>query len=556
MHFELPSRSYMPPDNRGTALSEHQRPRFVAMHCIAILGFAALPPIQAQSIPSVRSRQEKRVTVSVVSTGADPTGRKDSRASIQSAIDKVSSAGGGVVEFPRGVYLLDSFKRTTHPWKFYNLLVGSHVTLHSADGATLLQGVNGRSKLPVGTGYIENAVVAFGTPNFQIITFQNLSYNGGFHVINATQAGDSNITLVHSSEASKFKIGDYVAIYSKTSGDVIESEMSRITLVNERSGELGLAFPLARSFKSPYLSLVTDLATTDIGIQNLTVQGAIPLVITEAFDFTASNCRFIYDSASAGSSLVTPLMANTIRGFRMEHSSIEPAGAYYAALELPERNSQNVVFDDVTVKVKNVGFGEYAAHWQLINSHFWLFPDLSVAIGLGLGALDLEVANNDIHVTNITAGSGSGSVVADNDGPGEYNDYIGGVRIHGNRIECRADGNSCMRLTTRDPVVTGNEIIASGNACGIKVEGPSGATISDNTIRVGSSSAVVLNSSTDATRIIGNVLSGSGQFAIFIASPAKAQLGGHVISGNRISGFKSDVFMDAALHPGTHISSK
>lgn len=531
----------------------------IAMQCVAILGLAAafpwISPIQAQSTGGEKNRQEQRVIVSVVSTGADPSGRKDSRASIQSAIDKVSSAGGGVVEFPKGIYLLDSFKRTTHPSKFYNLLVGSHVTLHSTDGATLLQGVNGRARGPAGSDYVENAVVAFGTSKFQIVTFQNLSYNRGFHETRATHAGESRVTLARSSEASKVKPGDYVAIYSKTSGDVIESEMSQVTSVNDRTGELGLAFPVARSFQSPYLSLVTDLATTDIGMENLTVQGAIPLVITEAFRFTASHCRFIYDSAAGASNVVTALMVNTVRGFRMEHSSIEPAGTDYGGIELPERNSQDVVFDDVTFKARNVGFGEYAAHWKLINSHFWLFPDSKTSIGLGLGALDIDVADNDIHVTNITAGGGSGSVLADNDGPGEYNDYLGGVRIYGNKIECHADGNNCIRLTTRDPVVRRNDITGSGNAIGIKIEGPSAATISDNTIHVGSAAALVLNTATfDGTRVMGNVLSGSGQYAIVIASPAQTQRGGHVISGNRISGFKSEVSMDAALHPGTVIS--
>lgn len=151
------------------------------------------------------------------------------------------------------------------------------------------------------------------------------------------------------------------------------------------------------------------------------------------------------------------------------------------------------MFDDVTFKTTHTAFGEYAVHWQLIRNHIWLFPGPSTGIGLGIGGLEVD-----------------------------------------------------------------NRITTSRNACAIKVEGPENqsAIIVDNSFPVGSSPAIVLNSfATDATLIANNRISGSGRFGICVASPKRVQRGAHTISGNRMSGFSSDVFIEASLHSGTIIAT-
>ncbi|MEI9974439.1 MAG: right-handed parallel beta-helix repeat-containing protein [Ignavibacteriota bacterium] len=202
----------------------------------------------------------------------------------------------------------------------------------------------------------------------------------------------------------------------------------------------------------------------------------------------------------------------------MENSSIEPAGPGYAGLELPQRNSQDVVFQNVTFKAANVVFGEYAAHWKLTGNQFWIYPDRSTSAGIATGGLDVEASQNVIHGENLTAGGGSGALLTDGIGPGGYVDFIGREVFRGNTIECRADGNNCVRLTTRDPVFDGNHITTGGYATGIKVEGAATSfAITNNTIAMGPLPALVLNVADLSTAVVkGNVISGSGSHAIVV----------------------------------------
>ena len=250
------------------------------------------------------------------------------------------------------------------------------------------------------------------------------------------------------------------------------------------------------------------------------------------------------------------MIANTVRKFSIVDSSFEPlAGSNYTPLELPQRNSQDVLFRNVTFAATQIAFGEYAAHWILEGNHFWLYPGTNVAVGLATGGLDVEFASNDIHGTIVTGG-GSGALIADYTGPAAESSEFSRITYRANKIECRADGNNCMRLSTKDPLVTGNWITAAGTANGIKIEGLPGqlAKIQSNTISVGTSPAIVLNSPVaDGSLISGNRLTGAGAYAVYVANSPSPQLGGHVFSNNIISGFQHAIFLNVTLHPGTVI---
>jgi hypothetical protein len=49
------------------------------------------------------------------------------------------------------------------------------------------------------------------------------------------------------------------------------------------TGVLGLKYPPARSFPTPSIANVASLVTSNIGVQDLVVEGAEPLAVTEAF---------------------------------------------------------------------------------------------------------------------------------------------------------------------------------------------------------------------------------------------------------------------------------
>jgi hypothetical protein len=144
------------------------------------------------------------VRLNVKEFGAKGDGLADDTPSIQAAINAASaSPAGGTVGFPKGTYLLDSAYPASHPWSFYNLLIGSGVTLSGETGAKLLQGPKGRHALPRGATSVANRVLAFG-PDYSVVRFQNPSTNGGFYALEATRATASKVTLKPAALSARF----------------------------------------------------------------------------------------------------------------------------------------------------------------------------------------------------------------------------------------------------------------------------------------------------------------------------------------------------------------
>jgi hypothetical protein len=180
--------------------------------------------------------------IDVTDFGATGDGVTDDRPAIQAAIDALAAKQGGTLRIPRGTYLLDSYCPGAHPWGFYNLLVGSRIHIEGEPGATLLHGENGRAPLPQGAELVMNCVLVVGTPLYAVVTCQNTDFNGGFYPLLATVADTSEVKLTNATDAAHFAAGDYAAIYETTTGDVIPSELTRVTAVTAEGG-LTLASP-------------------------------------------------------------------------------------------------------------------------------------------------------------------------------------------------------------------------------------------------------------------------------------------------------------------------
>src|SRR6516164_10115324 len=418
-------------------------------------------------------------TISVATYGGQCDGSTDDTAAIQSALNAAAAAGGGTVTLPGSTCLLNSFTPSSHPWAFYNLQVPSGVTLQGVTGSKLLQGPGGRqsiSNIPGATG-IGNAVINVG--NYPgIITFQDAG-NGGFYSLQAMIVGSPSVTLSTAAQAANFAAGDYVAIYQHTKGDVLPAQMSQVTGVNVAVGQLTLADSVIRPFATPSIAKVTRLAAHDIAINNVIVQGALPLAVTETFNFSASNDQFLSDTSIGGGN-INELLLNTVEHFTFAGNKIAAINGPYIHQELCQRDSQNGVWTGNTFQDTTVGFGEYAGNITMTNNHIFLHPD-GTGIGVSLSRMNVLLDGNDVHTMgNQTGSSPWGFVVADVYAPANYYAYTGNIQITNNTIQCVADGNNCLLLVGNGTVASGNTITATGSATGINAV--SSAKITNNTI--------------------------------------------------------------------------
>jgi hypothetical protein len=483
-------------------------------------------------------------TFPVRSFGAACDGLTDDTVAVQRAIRAAESAGGGVVEFPSGTCLLNSCSPSSHPWFFYNLIVGSNVTLRGLPGTRLLQGPRGRHAIVSGAQQVRNTVLAFGA-DYAVIRFQDSKRNGGFLALRTTTAGAASVALVHPSDASRFRPGDVVAIYASTKGDVIPTEIARLKSVDGGTGVLALDRPLTRGFAGPVVARVTPFVTSSSGVEDLTVEGTEPLAVTEAIGFHAKDSLFVTDTGVGGGNVLS-LNLNTLIDFEFAGNTFTSTGPRYAALELTQRNSSHGRFAGNTFVLKSAGFGEYASHISFLKNRFEIHADRSVQVGLFVGGQDIEFRGNEVRGGNITGGSGWWAMLADFVGPAEYAAYVGHVRIVENTFHCRADGNSCLGIFAPDTSITGNTIVVEGDALGIHIEGPllQAVTVRSNTLTTASGDGILVVTPPTGGRgtvIEGNTLHGSGAHGIRIATRGAPGLGGCAVSANRIRGFKEAV---------------
>jgi hypothetical protein len=297
---------------------------------------------------------------------------------------------------------------------------------------------------------------------------------------------------------------------------------------------------------------VTRLATTNVGVKNLIVEGSEPLTVTEVFGFTAEDCHFINDTSIGGGNVIDYNM-NTLNGFRFLRNKFSSVGPGYAVMEMTQRNSRHGVWEGNTFEIVQGGMGEYAADIKFINNTFRLHPNARTSVGLMIGGKDIVFRGNTVTCGSITAGEGWGCVLADCVGPG-YDRYVGNITIAENTFTYQGDGNQCVHLVAHDTSFTGNTVIVKGSAIGVRGEGPppQSLTIKNNTLSMGTGTGIMIASPrVDGSTVTGNTITGSGAHAIYVASPARPNAGKHVIYGNTVTGYRTELFIDLALHPGT-----
>jgi len=287
-------------------------------------------------------------------------------------------------------------------------------------------------------------------------------------------------------------------------------------------------------------------------VKNLIVEGSEPLTVTEVFGFTAEDCHFINDTSIGGKNVIDYNM-NTLNGFRFLRNKFSSVGPGYAVMEMTQRNSRHGLWEGNTFEIVQGGFGEYAADIKFINNTFQIHPNSHTSVGLMIGGKDIVFRGNTMTCGKITGGQGWGCVLVDCAGPG-YERYVGKIVIADNTFTYQGDGNQCVHLVAHDTSFTGNTVIVKGSAMGVRGEGlpPQFLTIANNTFRMGKGAAIMIASGrVDGSTVTGNKITGSGAYGIYVASPAQPNSGKHVIHGNTVTGYATELFIDPALHPGT-----
>jgi hypothetical protein len=486
----------------------------------------------------------------------DPTGKSDSAAPLQQAINQISAQGGGTLLIPRGTYAMNTYRKSTHPCKFTNILVPSNMTLEGEPGTQLQQNPSGRA--PVGRcGTVENSVLAVALPStFQTIAFQR----GPFYPAHPVAANDVIVTATTPSDAAHFVAGDSIGIYEDKAGDVLPSEFTQVISVNPAAGVIGLAVHLARSFPTAYITKVTDFAVRNVNLINLTLQGAVPFEAQEGFSVTLENCTLRYDNTVGGSNIVTGMVVNTVRGFHMSGGSVEPvSGSSLVGTELPQRNSADVLFERVTFTGAHFGTGEFGIHWKFSDCTFWL-TSADALQAFGLQGWDMTVIGNTFYATGYSV-PGAACVSDFLGGVGSHEALFGGVRFLQNFIHCdsRGSGNPAVKSVLPGTEWSGNHIEGNPGTVGAALNSD-GFVFSGNYIKVSNVDWAILAetfSGMDRGVITNNVVFGGGTVPHAIDFPLGApRADGYVVAGNNFFQFtKAGVNIEAlvASHPGTLI---
>ena len=487
----------------------------------------------------------------------DPTGRADSAAPLQEAIDQLAAQGGGTIVIPHGNYAMSTYRPTTHPCKFTNILVPSNVTLEGEGHARLRQAVSGRA--PVGNcGWIENSVVGIANPStFQWIAFQH----GPFYNAHPVAANDAMIVTRVPGEAAQFSVGDLIGVYEQTTGDVIPSEFTEVTSVDPATGRIGLAVHLARNFPTAYLTKVTHWATRNVTLRNLTIQGAVPVEVQEAFNVTLENCDLRYDNTVGGNNIVTGFVINTVRNFTMVGGSVGPVpGGPLIGTELPQRNSADVTFEGVTFTGTSFATGEFGIHWKVSRCRFWLTNAGASAHGFALQGWNMLAVGNDFHARGYS--SPGSACVTDFAGAYEHvqaGRLFGGVRFLGNSIyaDNLVSGNPAVSSHLPGTQWSGNHIEANAGTVGAVLHGDQ-FVFSANHLSVAWVNWAILAESwapTDGGVIANNVVNGGGSAVNGVDFPGRdPRAGGYVVVGNIFMGFRGQGVNSGALsaaHQGT-----
>ncbi len=186
--------------------------------------------------------------------GATGDGVTDDKAAIQLAIDAAGAAGGGIVYFPPGTYLLTALEVASeahlqNDWSNVHFLGAPGATLKATDAYSMIyQGSH--------TKFVDQTVYA---------------------VTAAVARGAMSITTATAAHAGNFAAGDY--IYIRTGQTVAgltsqpDAEINQVVTATAGTGVITLAWPVSKAYAQEYYISGTTGFTSTNSTANAAIYG-------------------------------------------------------------------------------------------------------------------------------------------------------------------------------------------------------------------------------------------------------------------------------------------
>ena len=260
-------------------------------------------------------------------------------------------------------------------------------------------------------------------------------------------------------------------VYAATSfppPGILPGEPNIVTSVDSSTGALGLQYPLARSFSSPYIVRGTPQAIWNVGLKNLIVRGFKALQMYGTFGAVIQGNTFIHDESYIQGPSAGFVELAAVRQVLFQDNVVQANSGSPTGLQLPDQSAMNVTFDGDTFYTNaGLNFGsEFVAHITVQNSHLFISGEAIKNPAVVMGGVDATFSGNDVHATNWTNPSGIPTVFTDyNAGNDVYIPYNGQIVVENNTFDCAATNLLvCVATTLPQTVLTNNRIFAAGQA--------------------------------------------------------------------------------------------
>lgn len=401
--------------------------------------------------------------------GAAGDGVSDDTSPIQAAINAATAAGGGVVFFPDGHYLINGVT-TASGLSWGVSIIGDNITLQGTPAAIIESTATATSYVPIfANGAGKPAGVASWASNEPI--------DATVYAMGAAVKGATSVTLTTPANAANFAVGDWVFLRTgqvlSTGTSQPDAEYNRVASSDVGTGIIGLQFPTAKPYAQEYFLTGTTGWTSTTVTANLAIFGIANVTDRVLQNFAIRNLDIRKSAGTGGGCFI----AEYCMGVEATDCTFTTVGNAYSG-----GSSRDAKFLRNRVRHTATGF-RYAFPADFGSSDYEIAHNRITAAGVSYQHIHEGCSRIHVHHNHYLNGTAAG---ADNT-----------VSIRGRGYDIRVTDNlmTAAGMTQAifvNPDVTGGGIIArntiTGNPTQIISCAASGWDISDNLPHEGTAS--------------------------------------------------------------------